>query len=719
MSKETHAFNAEITDLLGLIINTFYSHREVFLREIISNASDALDKRKFEDMSSGESTTGDMKIQIIPCRDANQLIIRDTGIGMTKADLISFLGTIARSGTRAFMEAVSAGATDMSLIGQFGVGFFSAYLAADKVKVVSKHDKDEAHAWESEAGGEFTVRPATPEEDGDNILERGTSIVLSLKDDMEEYLSEDRIKELVKKHSQFVSYPIELLIEKEIDVEEKVEEEEEKKEDEEKKEGEEEEEEKKDDIEVEEGSEEEEEKKPKTKTVKKKVEEFERLNTQAAIWTRRPEEVTEEEYKEFFKTLGSEWDEPLAWKHFHFEGSLEFSAILYIPKRAPFDLFDSKKKRNNIKLYVRRVFIMDDCEELCPDWLSFVRGIVDSEDLPLNISRETLQKNASMNTIRKNLIKKVIELFKEVAEDDDKFKTFYEQFGKNVKLGIHEDGDSRKKLSSLLRFKSTESPDDLTSLDDYVTRMKDKQEKIYFIAGESIESIAHSPFVERLQTKGLEVLFCTEAIDEYCIQSLKDFEGKEFQNITKEGLVLPEEEDEKTKREELAKKAESLCEYMKGVLGSKVEGVKCSDRLVDSPVVIVTAEYGWSANLTRIMRNQALSDKSMFDIMAAKKKMEINPAHPIIRKLVEKVEKKEDEDVTKDIVIMLYQTALFTSGFSLEDPATFASSIYNMVASGIDAEELVEEEEKEVKEDEEEEKPVEEEEEDDDLEGVD
>jgi molecular chaperone HtpG len=585
---------------------------------------------------------------------------------MTKNDLISNLGTIARSGTRQFMELLNAGA-DISMIGQFGVGFYSAYLVADKVVVIAKANDDEQYRWESVASSTFSVTKDVILEDKSNEITRGSKMILYLKDDHLEYLEEKKLKDLVKTHSEFISFPIELFVEKSTEKEVEDDEEDEKKET----------------TEGEEPKVEDENKEKKMKKIKEISHEFERVNNTKPIWLRNKDEVTREEYASFYKSITNDWEEHLSCIHFQMEGNLQIKGILFVPKRAPFDLFEAKKKKSNIKLYVRRVFIMDDCEDLIPEYLGFIRGVIDSEDLPLNISRETLQQNKILKAIKKSVTKKCMEMFSQIQENAEDFKKFNEQFGKNLKLGIHEDSTNRSKLSELLRFSSSKSGEDVISLKDYVARMKEGQKFIYYITGESKAHVSNSPFIEKLKNKGMEVLYLIDPIDEYAIQQLKDFDGKTLKSCSKEGLELDETEDEKKALEDLKQDYDAVCKKVKEILDEKVEKVIVGFRMEDSPCVLVTSEFGWTANMERIMKAQALRDNSMTSHMVSKKTMEINPKHGIVKELKKLLDKDASNATVKDIVWLLYDTSLLNSGFSIEDPNSFAKRMHKILLFGL------------------------------------
>jgi molecular chaperone HtpG len=663
-SSETFTFQAEINQLLSLIINAFYSNKDIFLRELVSNATDAIDKIRYASLTD-PSVLGDEKdlgIKIIPDKTNNTLTISDNGLGMTKADLIKNLGTIAHSGTKAFIESLSDASSSMSLIGQFGVGFYSAYLVANKVSVISKHnDEESAFVWESSASGTFTVTEYSEK------ITRGTKITLYMKDDLLEYLEESKITEIIKKHSQYCPFPINLYVER--DEEKKKEEIVEKEITDTNKdtEGDVEEEEEDDDEIVKENEE------------IVKTNKFILLNKQSPIWVRKPEDVSDEEYSSFYKSFTGDWEDYLQLKHFSVDGQIQFKSLLYIPRKAPFDIFQQKEKKENIKLYVKKVLISSGSEnsfDMLPEYLGFVKGIVDSDDLPLNVSREMLQQTSLMKVIKKNLTKKCIDMMTELTSDQAKFDTFYEAFGKNIKLGVHEDSVNRNKLVELLRFAS--STHDKTSLKDYVTRMKEGQKKIYFISAENIKAAKSSPFIEKLVKMKIEVLFLVDPIDEYMVQTMKDYDDKPLACCSKDGL----EDDLGQVTDEEKKNWEKVCDSIQNVLKSKVMDVKISSRLATNPCVLVSDQYGWTANMERIMKAQALGGNNgdMLGMMQSRKILEINPDHFIMKDIKAKID--ENKNIT-NIVNILYETVLIDSGFSLEDPSKYAQNIYRLISNGL------------------------------------
>ena len=678
--EETFAFSSDINQLLSLIINTFYSNKDVFLRELISNASDALDKIRYEALtdSSKLGDQSDLHIKITADKTNKKLIIEDSGIGMSKEDLVNNLGTIAKSGTKAFMESLQNGA-DVSMIGQFGVGFYSAFLVANDVTVVSrKVADDDIYQWKSSAGGSFTV--SKYEEDD---LVRGTRLILDIKDDMHTYLETNKLKELVKLHSEFISFPIKLLVEK-------TEEKQVTDEDDSGDEADNADEDGDDTTKVEDVSDEEDSaKKPKkTKTVTEVTSNWEHLNDVQPIWTRKSSDVTHEEYVSFYKSISNDWEDHMDVSHFSVEGQLEFKSILFLPKRAPHDMFQSadNKHKNNMKLYVRRVFIKDNCEDLIPEYLSFVHGIVDSDDLPLNISREMLQQNKILKVIKKNVTKKCIEMFQNLSEDADKYKTFYEAFSKNIKLGVHSDSVNRTKLAKLLRYNSTTHENEVTGLADYVERMDENQKDIYYITGESTANVRTSPFLERLRNKNIEVLYLTEPIDEYVLQQLQEYDGKKLVSVTNGDLQLDETDEDKAAYEEGVKDTADLCAHIKTILNDKIEKVVASNRVTRSPCVLVSGQYGMSANMERILKAQALGNSSQMAMMSNKRILEINPTHSIIQSINKQLKDDNNKSSIEGLIWLLYDTATLSSGFSLDNPSGLSERIHTLIKLGLNIE---------------------------------
>merc|ERR1712190_575836 len=710
------------------------------LRELISNAADALEKARFHRVQDetflGETKDLEVKIEHDP--EAKTISITDTGVGMSKADLINNLGTVAKSGTTNFLEAMAEGA-DANLIGQFGVGFYSAFIVADKVSVTSKCNDDPVqHVWESSADASFTV----VDDPRGNTLGRGSRVTLHLKEDAHDYLSEDKLKETTKKYSQFIQFPIYVKVKKEVEAEA---------EDDDDKEDEEEE---TDDVETKDEDEEEKEEK-KDKPTKKTVYEWEQVNTQKAIWLRSKEEVTEEEYTEFYKSISKDYLDPLAYTHFNAEGEIEFKSILYLPKKAPFDMMDNYwTKKSDVKLFVRRVLVAEKFDELLPRYLNFVRGVVDSDDLPLNVSREQLQQNKIMKVISKKLVRKVLELMKKLAkegdgdddeekeEDDDKaadsekeekkdkkddestWLKFWKEFNKNLKMGCYEDDSNRSKLSKLLLFITTKSEGKEINLDKYLDRMQESQESIFYMSGESLEVMQKAPALQMFKKKDIEVLMLTDHLDEPCVQKLADYEGKEFVSIQKADVKLDETEEEKKRFTKLKDMYKPLTDWWKEKLtdltekgamkdaGVKVEKVEISKRLTESPVVVVTSQFGYSAQQEKIMKAQSFQNKDQIGMMSGRKTLEVNPNHPVISDLLTKVKADKEDKTAVDTAHVLFQTALLESGYEIADPSALVNRVYRLMSKelGVDPDAPV----KEVEVPEEEEEEAEEEDSDDD-----
>jgi len=640
---ETYAFSADINQLLSLIINAVYSNKEVFLRELISNASDALNKVRYESLKNPSYLDNENNLEIkISFDKANKILkIRDTGIGMVKDELINNLGTIANSGTKKFLESIADMAGNGSqFIGQFGVGFYSGYLVANKIVVISKHNDDEQYLWESNGNGTFDIQ----RDDTDYQLKRGSILMLHLKDEMTEYLEDSKISELIKKHNQFIEFPIYVETQKTREVELEP---------------------------AEEGKE--------TQKVNETYFEYDQINKDKPIWCRNVKDVTEDEYSDFYKSMTGDYDTYLDVSHFTIEGQVEFKGLLYIPKRSPIDLFDGQTKRKGmIKLYSRKVFITDDCEDLLPEYLKFVRGVIETEDIPLNISRETLQQNKIIKIIGKNIIKKAFEMFSRISENPEKFRTFYEQYNKSIKLGVHEDSTNRNKLVPLLRYETSNSNGDLISFDDYVENMKSNQPSIYYITAESVKSIANSPFLEKLKVKNYEVIYMCDPLDEYITQQVKDYKDKKLICITKENTDIGSDESEKEEFEKLKTEYKNVCDYIKSTLSDDVEKVIVSNKLADYPCILTTSEFGWTANMQRILKAQTFNKPEM-NYMMGRKILEINPNNKIIQKIKHRIDNDNINSQLTDLISLLYDITLQASGFTLEDPSKFSNRILKLI----------------------------------------
>lgn len=668
--------------MMKLIINSLYKNKEIFLRELISNASDALDKIRLMSLTDRAEldTNTDLVIRVKADKENRILHIIDSGVGMSHKDLINNLGTIAKSGTADFLSKMQDGeqqqdANDM--IGQFGVGFYSSFLVADKVTVTTKHNSDKQYIWESDAAS-FTI----VEDPRGDTLKRGSQISLHLKEEAQDFLEEDTIKQLIKKYSQFINFPIYMWtsknVEEEVVIEEPVTEKPATEDDAED-----------DEAKVEEETETE--KAPKTKKVSKTVYDWELMNDSKPIWTRKPTDVSQDEYTEFYKSLTKDTSEPLTQTHFIAEGEVTFKSLLFIPKVQPSESFNKYgSKSDNIKLYVRRVFITDEFNDMMPNYLNFIRGVVDSDDLPLNVSRETLQQHKLIKVIKKKLVRKALDLLKKL--EGEEYEKFWKEYSTNIKLGVMEDPSNRARLAKLLRFQSSNAKDGkLTSLTDYSSRMKAKQEWIYYIAASNRAEAEKSPFIERLVARGYEVLFLVEAVDEYSISALPEFDGKKFQNVAKEGFTLPESEEAKAKFEELKNKFEVLAKWFSDVgLKDQITKAFPSEKLTNTPCVLVASMFGWTGNMERLALANAhkkANDVSQSYYLNQKKALEFNPRHPVLKELLRRVDADPQDPKAKEIAELLLDTAVLRSGYMLQETSKFADSIDRMMRQTLNVDE--------------------------------
>ncbi|KAI8816722.1 Hsp90 beta [Fimicolochytrium jonesii] len=663
---EKYQFEAEVNRMMKLIINSLYKTKEIFLRELISNASDALDKIRFKSLQDktalGENT--DLKITIVADKEGKTLTLTDTGVGMTKADLKTNLGTIAKSGTADFISTMEHQKNGSNLIGQFGVGFYSAFLVADRVTVISKNNADKQYIWESTSESDFRII----EDPRGNTLGRGTQIVLHLKDEALEYISEKKLRELVKHYSEFINFPIYLWSERTETEQVPIEEEE-----------------AADDMDdtVEDVTEKKDDSKPKFKEVSKHIAEWELINNQKPIWTRRPSTIQEEEYNDFYKAFAKDTEAPLAHNHFRAEGEVEFQSIIFIPKRpSPAFLQSGDDWTHNLKLFVRRVFITDELPGFLPRWLSFLKGLVDSDEIPLNVSRETLQQHAILKVIKKKVIAKAIDMMKSLAsKDTEKYLEFFTNYGNAIKLGIIEDASVKKKLVPLLRFRSSHDGN-YTSLEDYYSRMRKGQPQIYFITGQNLEEFMGSPFVERLIARGYEVLYFLDPIDEYLSNALVDYKYKKLQHVGKAGLKYGDEDEKSAdKIKEQEEEFQPLKDYLKERLSKWVDTVKISHQLTTSPCAVLSSEYGVSGTMERILQAQALGNKEDFRTamyLNMKKVFEINPDHPLIIQMLAKVKAGKSADLDDSIYVLFESTAI-ASGFAVRNATEFAKKVENVV----------------------------------------
>ena len=686
------SFDANVAKMLNILINSLYTNRNIFLREIISNASDALDKIRFMYLTNpkqpkndaGEEPTMDIRIKVD--RDKRHFIMTDGGIGMTDEDMKKNLGSLGSSGTQQFLEAIKDNA-DSNFIGQFGVGFYSVFLVADRVIVASKHDDSPKQwIWESTGDGTFYLY----EDERGNTLGRGTELTLELKKDADEYLENDKIKETIHRYSEFIHFPIYLQTTKIERVAKKTEEKA-------SEEGE---------VADEEKKEEEFEDVPTTS--------WELVNENKPIWTRKADEVTEEEYNKFYKALTKDHDDPMYYTHFSTEGEMEFKALLFIPGRAPYNIFDTSVASNNIRLYVRRVFITDEFKDLLPRYLNFIKGVVDSDDLPLNVSREVLQESRILKIIKKKLVRKALAMLADIAENDKRieeekeakakgeeseeeeevkpgqkkqtevlFPKFWEEFGKNLRLGMIEDGTNRARLTKLLRYRSSKSEDKLTSLDDYIKRAPESQKSIYFIAGESMEKIKQAPVLEDAIARDVEVLYMVDSIDEYVVGHVTDYAGKKLVNLAKSGIVEDQSARDKKIQKKRAEKYEPLTKWFKELLGEKVTKVSLTDRRTKEPLLVTSPEHGVSANMARIQKGQTLQEKSL-DGGEAKRVLGVNHLHPLIDEMFKRIQVDEKDKTAEELALVLFDIASLQNGFEVDDSLAMGKRVGRLLRQSVD-----------------------------------
>ena len=630
VEMEKHSFQTEVKQLLHLMVHSLYSNKEIFLRELISNAADAVDKLRFKSLNDNSliSDDPDFRIRITCDEEAGTLTISDNGIGMTKEEVVSNLGTIAKSGTAEFIKQLSGDqAKDASLIGQFGVGFYSGFIVANRMTVLTRAagtGEDQAVKWTSEGEGEFEIADIVK-------ASRGTDVILHLKEDEKEFLQSYRLRNIIGKYSDHISVAVEM----EKPAEPKGDDE-------------------------------------KDEEVTDVITEYEVVNRATALWTRAKSDISEDEYKEFYKHISHDFGEPLTWSHYRVEGKQEYTSLIYIPKKAPYDLWNREKARG-LKLYVQRVFIMDDAEQFLPTYLRFARGVLDSNDLPLNVSREILQDSKTTASLRAACVKRVLSMLESLAKKNaDDYQSFWEEFGNVLKEGLGEDFANKDKIAGLLRFASTDSDstDQTVSLNDYIGRMKEGQDKIYFITADSFATAKNSPHLEVFRKKGIEVLLLSERIDEWAMSYLDEFEGKKLQSVTQGGLDLGELEDEQEKeaREQSAKENEPLMERFGGALGDKVKEVKVTHRLTDSPACVVDAEDGMSAQMARMMAAAGQPAPEVKPIL------EVNPEHPLVVKAAEK-----EGDEFNEWALFLFDQAVLAESGSLDDPGSFTRRLNQLL----------------------------------------